>query len=101
MVESKQIWGHDIAEMTDGQLLGCIQNVKSRLKEGHPDWLWPNIGLILGHNERSWETRIHKIYEPERLLPDLTAQAAAREAGEKAFAEINKLFGKENKSDPV
>ena len=93
VVESKQIWGHDIAEMTDGQLLGCIQNVKSRLKEGHPDWLWPNIGLIIGFQASNWEHAASRVdFTGTALLEDMTAKERRVANGKEQLASIMGMF---------
>lgn len=48
----------------------------------------PNHGLT------AMERAAHREFEPERLLEDHGAKAAAKAAGEKALAEMNSLFGR-------
>lgn len=47
----------------------------------------PNHGLT------AMELAAHREFEPDRLLEDHGAKEAAKAAGEKAFSEINALWG--------
>ncbi len=92
--QSKGMWGREIEGMSEDRLRRCLHHAKRELMSGNPQYLWPNIGLILGYNSSDWERQCHREFEPERLLEDHGAKEAAREAGAKAIAEMNALFGR-------
>jgi len=50
------MWGEDIEALSEKRLLACLRNAKRQMKTGHPDYQWPNIGLILGYVDSSWES---------------------------------------------
>ena len=88
------MWGEEITGMNEAQRKNCLINAKRMIRSGHKDYLWPNIGLILGfiQADSSWERQCHKIYEPDHLLVDLTAEEANQEAGKQALQEMAALF---------
>ena len=93
VIESKQMWGPDISAKKDVQLLACIQNAKSRIKTGDQDWMWPNMGLILGHVESSWEHAATRLdFTGTAQLEDLTAKERRIEEGKKHMADIMGMF---------
>ena len=54
--DSKAMWGEDIEALSEQRLLACLRNAKRQMKSGHPDYHWPNIGLILGYAGSDWES---------------------------------------------
>jgi hypothetical protein len=92
--QSKMMWGEEITGMSESQLKDCLINAKRMIRSGHKDYLWPNIGLILGfvQADSSWERQCHKIFEPDCLLVDLTAEEANQELGKKALQDMKALF---------
>jgi len=92
--QSKMMWGEEITSKTDAQIDACLVNAKQMLGSRHKDYLWPNIGVILGfvETDSSWERKCHELYQPETLLENLTEKEANQEAGKKALQEMMALF---------
>ena len=87
------MWGPDIAAKDNGQLLACIKNAKSRMKLGDPDWMWPNMGLILGHVDTSWESAAQRQdFTGHAQLEDITSKERRIENGKKQLADIMGMF---------
>lgn len=93
--QSKLMWGEDITVMNDIQLKACLVNAKRMIRSGHKDYLWPNIGLILGfiQADSSWKRQSHKLYIPrERQIEDLTDKEANNKVGSEHLAGMKALF---------
>ena len=88
-MESKAMWGADIAGKTDSQLMGCISNCKARVRAGDGDWLWPNIGLVLGYVDNSWEhAATRKPYVHREQIEDITKKEANQQLASEVFAQM-------------
>ncbi len=85
--QSKAMWGREIDGLSEGQLRACLKNAKRELMTGNPNYLWPNIGLILGHSNSSWEHDRLKYVQPVGI-EDKTAKEKRRLVG---IDEIRKL----------
>jgi len=94
VAESKAIWGSDIAGKTDAQLMGCISNCKARVRAGDSDWLWPNIGLVLGFVDNSWQHAASRVdFTGHAQLEDLTAKERRIAIGKSEIEKLKGLFG--------
>ena len=47
--------------------------------------------LCTGRDGQSWERQCHRIYEPEKLLVNLTAKEASQNAGASFFREMRSM----------
>ncbi|MFV0535195.1 MAG: hypothetical protein ACK5MR_16320 [Cumulibacter sp.] len=102
-----EIYGHkwvsSYGEEPNAAWCGIIDGLEAeQIKRGltallESDDPWPPTAirfrqLCLGQGSNSWERQCHRIFEPERLLEDVTAKELAREAGASALADMKKLF---------
>ena len=93
VAESKAMWGSDIASKTDAQLMSCISNCKARIRAGDSDWQWPNIGMVLGYIDKSWEHAASRIdFTGHTQLEDLTAKERRIETGKSEIEKLKELF---------
>jgi len=91
--EPNNTWVRGLADLSSGDLgrglVACRDSGKS-FPPGLPEFramCMPNYGMT------AMEAASHRQFAPDRLLEDRGAKEAAREAGLKAFSEINSLFG--------
>jgi hypothetical protein len=92
--EPNDTWVRGLADLSAADLgiglIACRDSGKA-FPPGLPEFramCLPNRGMT------AMESASHRQFAPDRLLEDHGAKAAAHEAGEKAFAQINKLFGR-------
>ena len=63
------------------------------MRAGDSDWLWPNIGLVLGYVDTSWKHAATRLdYTGHAQLEDLTAKERRIEDGKKNMADILSTF---------
>lgn len=104
-------------QAVEGDINGYVADYKRELldalvREGVSDWeqiergiasiasdFLPNPNKFAreckggGEITGAWGTAVHRIYEPERLLEDISARERAHAAGKKTLARLRGIFG--------
>lgn len=91
--QSKAMWAREIDGLSEDQLRKCLQNAKREMLSGNKDYLWPNMGLILGYCSNDWERQAHRIVDQSNMLENKTAKEKRIEQGRNELQKMREELG--------